>query len=87
MNTRLVNSLLQVIESLSEAERSLLYTQMDRKLAWKVSQNRLRHLHHRLRQTQGGEMPQVFVADLLEQEREQRDDALLRSIEPNLNTP
>ncbi|MBE9155942.1 hypothetical protein IQ265_03715 [Nodosilinea sp. LEGE 06152] len=87
MNTKLVNSILQVIESLSEAERRLLYTKLDRKAAWKVSQNRLRHLHQRLRQTNGGDMADLPIADLLHQERQQREHILLNSVSPEPNAP
>jgi len=37
MNTKLVNSLFQVIESLAEEERRLLYTKLDRKAVWKAT--------------------------------------------------
>ncbi|WP_017298186.1 hypothetical protein [Nodosilinea nodulosa] len=77
MNTKLVDSLLQVIESLSEAERSLLYNKLDRKAAWKASQNRLRHLHQRLQQGDDGSMANLPIADLINQERQQRDQVLL----------
>jgi hypothetical protein len=53
MNTKLVNSLFQGIESLAEEDRRLLYTKLDRKAVWKATQNRLRHLHQRLRQANG----------------------------------
>lgn len=72
MNTKLVDSLLQVIESLSEAERSLLYTKLDRKAAWKVSQKRLRSLHPHLRQSNEADMTNLPVAELIQQGWEQR---------------
>lgn len=87
MNTKLVDSLFQVIESLSEPERSLLYAKLDRKAVWKVSQNRLRQLHQRLRQDNGGDIAHFPIADLLDQERKQRDYILLSSISPEINTP
>jgi hypothetical protein len=85
MNTKLVDSLLQVIGSLSEAERSLLYIKLDRKAAWKASQNRLRHLHQRLRQTNGTDIAHFSITDLLDQEREQRNQVLLSSVPPESN--
>ncbi len=85
MNTKLVDSLLQVIESLSEPERHLLYTKLDRKAAWKASQSRLSYLHERLRQAQAGDIADLPVADLLHQERQQRDQVLLSSVSPEPN--
>jgi hypothetical protein len=87
MNTKLVNSLLQVIQSLSEAERRLLYTKLDRKAAWEVSQNRLRHLHQRLRQVNVGDIANLPIADLLHQERQQRTNILLSSVSPESDAP
>lgn len=86
MNTKLVDSLLQVIGSLSEAERSLLYTKLDRKAAWKASQNRLRSSHLRLRQSNETAMANLPVAELLHQEREQRDQNVLSGILPKPQT-
>ena len=77
MNTKLVDSLLQVIESLSEPERHLLYAKLDRKAAWKASQNRLRYLHERLRQAQACNIAGFSIADLLQQKRQQRDQDTL----------
>jgi hypothetical protein len=87
MNTKLVNSLLQVIQSLSEAERRLLYTKLDRKAAWEVSQNRLRHLHQRLQQVNVGDIANLPIADLLHQERQQRTNILLSSVSPESDAP
>ncbi|MFQ4136657.1 hypothetical protein PGN35_010075 [Nodosilinea sp. PGN35] len=55
----------------------MLYAKLDRKAAWKASQNGLSHLHERLRLANGGDIASFSIADLLQQERQQRDQETL----------
>ena len=77
MNEKLVNSLVQVIESLSEAERGLLREKLSRKQLWKENKQRLYEIHQCIRRRNGGSPLEVSAEAMIEQERQQRDQQLL----------
>jgi hypothetical protein len=74
MNVKLVESLVQVIEALSDEERSLLQARLDRRQVWKLNQQRLSTIHKRIRQQKRQHRQDVPVEDLIYEARQQRDE-------------
>ena len=69
MNVKLVDSLIQVIESLSEAERELLHQRLNQKQVWQAARQRLYAIHAQVRHSQGGKPMAIPTADLIWQGR------------------
>ncbi len=83
MNVKLIESLVQVIEALSEEERSLLQAKLDRRQVWKLNQQRLSTIHKRIRQQKGGHLQDVPIEDLIHEARQQRDEQEMKVCFPD----
>ncbi len=60
MNSKLVDSLVQVIESLSEAARELLHQRLNQKQVWKAVRQQLYAIHMQIIQLPATERLQVL---------------------------
>lgn len=82
MNIKLVDSLIQVIDSLSAAEQELLHQRLNQKQVWQAARQRLYAIHAQVRHSQGGKTIALPAADLIWQERQQRDKQVLEAVFP-----
>ncbi|MGF1518649.1 MAG: hypothetical protein ACFCVB_12700 [Nodosilinea sp.] len=83
MNAKLVNSLIQVIDSLSAAERELLHQRLNQKQVWQAARQRLYTIHAQVRHGQGGKTMALPAADIIWQGRQQRDKQVLEAVFPD----
>jgi hypothetical protein len=80
MNTQLVQSLVQIIESLTEQERQLLTASLDRKKDWQITQQRLSQIHDQITARRGGQplnLATDIVVEQIHQMREERTQQLM----------
>ncbi|MBD2776124.1 hypothetical protein ICL16_29710 [Iningainema sp. BLCCT55] len=76
MNTQLVNSLFQVIQSLSPEERDLLEQKM-KKPDWRETLDRIEKLRSEINAHRGGKPLDPPVDEIIHQMREERDQQIL----------
>jgi hypothetical protein len=74
MNIQLVNSLMQVIESLSDEERQLLEERLSRKKNWELTKQRLTQLHSQILARREGNMSNISTEDIVEQIYQMREE-------------
>lgn len=74
MNIQLVNSLMQVIESLSNEERQLLEERLNRKKSWKSAKQRLTQLHSQILARREGNMSDISTEDIVDQIHQMREE-------------
>jgi hypothetical protein len=74
MNQQLVNSLVQIIESLTSEERQLLEARLDRKKNWKFSKERLTQLHTQIAARRRGKPLNLSTEDIVEQIHQMREE-------------
>jgi aspartate/methionine/tyrosine aminotransferase len=82
MNVRLVDSLVQTIESLTVEERSLLVQRLNRRQSWEKAKQRLRAIHDQIRQFRQGQPISPAPEELIQQMRDERDQALFGACFP-----
>ena len=82
MNTKLVESLVEVINSLSEEEKNLLQEKLQRQEDWGKQRSRIiaraKKIHARL----GGKPFKPSVTEIIHQMREERDERLIQACFP-----
>jgi ADP-glucose pyrophosphorylase len=74
MNTQLVNSLVQIIESLTEEERQLLNSHLDRNKNWQAAKLSLTQLHAQIAARQGGQPLDLSTEAIVEQIHQMREE-------------
>ncbi len=72
MNTQLVESLAQIILSLSEEEKTLLTGKLNKKKDWENQLNKIEELRQKIHQNRDINMNAISVDDIFEQMREDR---------------
>jgi len=72
MNVPLVESLVQVILSLSKEERSLLEEKLNRKKNWRETLKQIDELQAQIREDRGGKPFNPPIAEIIHQMREER---------------
>lgn len=86
MNTQLVESILQVIESLSEEDRLLLETKLEQKKQnqksyyssdWEITKNRIIERSKASQEARGGQPLNPPPEEIIRQQREQRTQQLM----------
>ncbi|KAM3091317.1 hypothetical protein ACKFKG_26055 [Phormidesmis sp. 146-35] len=88
MNTQLVNSLVQIIQSLNDEERQLLEQRLDRQKPWQAIQRDLAQIHEQITARRGGvplNLSSDDITDQIHQMREERDRQLMETCFPNPN--
>ena len=74
MNTQLVHSLVQIIESLTDEERQLLNTNLDRKKNWQDTKQQLTQLHTQIATRRGGQSLNLGTEEITEQIHQMREE-------------
>ena len=82
MNTKLVESLVQVINSLSEEEKKLLESKLQTKSDWKKQRSRIIERAKKIHARRGGKPFQPSVTEIIHQMREERDEQLMQACFP-----
>lgn len=88
MNTQLVDSLVQIIQSLSHEERQLLEDRLDRQTNWQAIQQDLAQIHEQITARRSGvplNLSSDDITDQIHQMREDRDRQLMEACFPNSN--
>lgn len=74
MNIKLVNSLVQIIGSLTDEERQLLNSQLDRKKNWEAAKHILTQVHDQIAARQGGQTLDLSTEAIVEQVHQVREE-------------
>ncbi|MCY7391411.1 MAG: hypothetical protein LH647_07915 [Leptolyngbyaceae cyanobacterium CAN_BIN12] len=85
MNTKLVESLVQIIESLSSEERQILEERLNRKRSWEETKQQLTQIHAQITARRGGKPLDIStedISELIHQMREERTQQLMEAISP-----
>jgi CHASE3 domain sensor protein len=82
MNTQLVESLVQVINSLSEEERNFLREKMQPQSDWEKQRSRIIERAKKIHARRGGKPFKPSVTEIIHQMREERDEQLMQACFP-----
>ena len=82
MNTKLVESLVEVINSLSEEEKNLLQEKLQRKSDWEKQRSRIIARAQKIHARRGGKPFKPSVTEIIHQMREERDEQLMQACFP-----
>lgn len=82
MNTKLVESLVEVINSLSEEEKNLLQEKLQRQEDWKKQRSRIIERAKKIHARRGGKPFKPSVTEIIHQMREERDEQLMQACFP-----
>ena len=83
MNTKLVESLVQIIESLPSGERQVLEERLNRKKSWEETKQQLAQLHAQIAARRDGKPLDISTEDIAEdirQMREERTEQIIAAI-------
>lgn len=78
-NVFLVESLVQVILSLSQEERELLEEKLNRKKNWQETLKQIDQLHAKIRERRGGKPFNPPIDEIIYQMREERTEQILQA--------
>jgi len=79
INVPLVESLVQVILSLSQEERSLLEEKLNRKKNWRETLKQIDELQAKIRERRGGKPFNPPIDEIIHQMREERTEQILQA--------
>jgi CHASE3 domain sensor protein len=82
MNTKLVESLVQVINSLSSEEKKLLEEKLQHQADWEKQRNRIIERAKKIHARRGGKPFKPSVTEIIHQMREERDEQLMQACFP-----
>lgn len=82
MNTKLVESLVQVINSLSEEEKKLLEEKLQPESDWEKQRSRIIERAKKISDRNQGKPLSPSVTEIIHQMREERDEQLMRACFP-----
>jgi CHASE3 domain sensor protein len=82
MNTQLVESLVQVINSLSEEERNFLREKMQPQSDWEKQRSRIIERAKKISDRNQGKPLSPSVTEIIHQMREERDEQLMQACFP-----
>ena len=82
MNTKLVESLVQVINSLSSEEKKLLEEKLQHQSDWEKQRNRIIERAKKIHARRGGKPFKPSVTEIIHQMREERDEQLMQACCP-----
>ncbi len=82
MNTQLVESLVQVINSLSSEERNLLQEKLQRQVDWEKTRSRIIKRGKTIKDRHQGKPFSPSVTEIIHQMREERDEQLMQACFP-----
>lgn len=87
MNQQLVNSLVQIIESLTSEERQLLEVRLDRKKNLEFSKECLTQLHRQITARRGGKPLNLSTEDIVEHIHQMREERTQQIMDASFSTP
>lgn len=82
MNTQLVESLVQVINSLSSEEKNFLQEKLQRQEDWEKQRSRIIERAKKIHARRGGKPFKPSVTEIIHQMREERDEQLMQACCP-----
>ena len=82
MNTKLVESLVQVINSLSSEEKKLLDEKLKPESNWEETLERIEARRKKIHARTGGKPFKPSVTEIIHQMREERDEQLMQACLP-----
>ena len=82
MNTKLVESLVEVINSLSEEEKNLLQEKLQRQENWEKQRSRIIARAKKIHARRGGKPFKPSVTEIIHQMRSERDEQLIQACFP-----
>ncbi|NJK58215.1 MAG: hypothetical protein HC939_20680 [Pleurocapsa sp. SU_5_0] len=82
MNTKLVESLVQVINSLSSEEKKLLEEKLKPQSDWEETLERIQARRKKIHARRGGKPFKPSVTEIIHQMREERDEQLMQACLP-----
>ena len=82
MNTKLVESLVQVINSLSEEEKNLLQEKLQPESNWEQQRSRIMNRAKKIHARRGGKPFMPSVTEIIHQMRQERDEQLMQACFP-----
>jgi CHASE3 domain sensor protein len=82
MNTQLVESLVQVINSLSSEERTLLQEKLQRQSNWEEQRSRIIKRGKKISDRNQGKPFKLSVTEIIHQMREERGEQLMQAFYP-----
>ncbi len=82
MNTKLVESLVEVINSLSEEEKNFLQEKLQRQSDWEKQRSRIIERAKKIHARRGGKSFKPSVTKIIHQMREERDEQLMQACFP-----
>ncbi|WP_026102085.1 hypothetical protein [Geminocystis herdmanii] len=77
MNSQLIKTLAQIIQSLSQEERNLLETELNNKKDWHTIKSRIINRSQIIKQQLAQQNQELFIDDIFEQMREERSEDLM----------
>lgn len=78
MNTKLVESLVEVINSLSQEEKNLLQEKLQPESNWEETLKRIEARRKKIHARTGGKPFKPSVTEIIHQMREERDEQLMQ---------
>jgi CHASE3 domain sensor protein len=82
MNTQLIESLVQVINSLSSEEKNLLQEKLQRQEDWEKQRSRIIERAKKIHARRGGKPFKPSVTEIIHQMRDERDEQLMQACCP-----
>jgi uncharacterized protein YpbB len=82
MNTKLVESLVEVINSLSQEEKNLLQEKLQPESNWEETLERIEARRKKIHARTGGKPFKPSVTEIIHQMREERDEQLMQASFP-----
>jgi uncharacterized protein YpbB len=79
MNTKLVESLVEVINSLSQEEKNLLQEKLQPESNWEETLERIEARRKKIHARTGGKPFKPSVTEIIHQMREERDEQLMQA--------
>jgi hypothetical protein len=79
MNTQLVKTLAQIIQTLSEEERILLESELQPKQDWETTKKRILERNQKIYQQREGKPLEPSIDDIFTQMREERSQELMQA--------
>jgi len=83
MNTKLVKILAEIIRSLSEAERTLLFAELQPLPDWRETLKKMQELGDKISARHGGKPLEQSVDEIFQQMREERTKQLMQACFPD----
>ena len=85
MNTKLVDSLVQIIQSLTSEEKNLLEEKLHSRNKWEIQRKKLQEIHAQILARRGGKPLNISseeISELIHQMRDERTQQIMEAVSP-----